>query len=137
MFVLFYCIFPDSPLSKLCFGCIHYNCEDIEEPFGCLPSTTLVVQVKTGYGVWMCKICFMLAWYFCINIPMFLNEYCSYINFAKCMYVWLLDLLILVCFFSKEMLCNAVVSELIGRLGIQENTFIANHPGGAIGSIKR
>ena len=35
------------------------------------------------------------------------------------------------------MLCNGIVCELIGRLGIGKDTFKANHPGGAIGSSRQ
>lgn len=32
------------------------------------------------------------------------------------------------------MLCNGIVCELIGRLGVGKDIFNNNHPGGAIGS---
>ncbi|XP_064406924.1 uncharacterized protein LOC135351765 isoform X2 [Halichondria panicea] len=68
----------DSKLAKLCTFSLFYNKDCLWEPFGCLPSTSLVIQ---------------------------------------------------------EMLCNALLCQIIAKKNVNKDVYKHNHPGGSIGRL--
>ena len=64
-------IFPlslESPLNKLCLDSLIYNDVKVEEPFDCLPSTSLIIQVSSlpdikMYAISVCRKCYVMLWF--------------------------------------------------------------------------
>lgn len=86
---------------------INYPSEDLKEPFGCVPTSSLIVQVNSRGEDRLC---------------------CT----GRCNST-LFNMTHVLLLYLQEMMCNAILTELIQRKGIDQETFKLNHPGGAIG----